>query len=313
MLPSLRTSTRSRWSPKSVDRNQRAPSLLVDEALRASSCSSTSATSPRSCSVRSENHVSKCTPTRAEVVLQALHDEAVAPLARVVGRDVVAELGVQLRGHVDEVLALVAVLGRLLAAVARVERVAELVELRARVVQVVLAVHLGALRGEQVRDRVADRDPAPAAGVQRAGRVGRDELEVDRAGRRAPSSGRSRSPAVDDVTHDVVQPRGREEEVEEAGARDLDLGEMREPASASSASLIRSAISRGGAPTAAFELQGDVRRPVAVLAAAGRVERDAAGRFGRARRARARGRAPCGGRLESWRRDHGGRHDIRSG
>ena len=61
-----------------------------------SSCSSTSTTSPRSCSVRSENQVSKCTPTRAEVVVQALHDAAVAPLARVVGRDVVAELGVQL-------------------------------------------------------------------------------------------------------------------------------------------------------------------------------------------------------------------------
>ena len=40
-------------------------------------------------------------------------------------------------------------------------------------------MHLRALRREQVRDRVADRDPAPAARVQRSGRVRRDELEVD--------------------------------------------------------------------------------------------------------------------------------------
>ena len=103
-----------------------------------------------------------------EIVPQALDDAAVAPFARVVGRDVVAELRVQRGGHVDEVLALVAVFRRLLAPVARVQRVAELGELRAGVVQVVLAVHVGALRREQVRDRVADRDPAAAARVQRA-------------------------------------------------------------------------------------------------------------------------------------------------
>ena len=40
-------------------------------------------------------------------------------------------------------------------------------------------MHLGALRREQVGERVADRDPAAAAGVQRAGRVRGDELEVD--------------------------------------------------------------------------------------------------------------------------------------
>ena len=114
-----------------------------------------------------------------EIGLEALDDVAHAPLARVVGRHVVAELGAQLARQVDEILALVPVFGRLLASVARVQRVAERRELVPGVVEVVLAVHLRALRRQQVRDRVADRDPAAAARVQRAGGVGRDELEID--------------------------------------------------------------------------------------------------------------------------------------
>ena len=55
-------------------------------------------------------------------------------------------------------------------------------------------MHLGALGGEQVGERVADRDPAPTAGVQRAGGVRRDELEVDAAARRARRRARSASP-----------------------------------------------------------------------------------------------------------------------
>ena len=149
-----------------------------------------------------------------------------APLGRLLGRDVVTELGVQLRRHVDEILALVPVFGRFDALVARVERIAELVELGAGVVEVVLAVHLGALRREQVRDRVADRDPAPTARVQGPGGIGRDELEV------YPPAREHRRAAVpiarrDHITQDVVQPRRREEEVEEAGPGNLDLGEMR--------------------------------------------------------------------------------------
>ena len=40
-------------------------------------------------------------------------------------------------------------------------------------------MHDRALRREQVGERVADGHPATAAGVQRTGGVGRDELEVD--------------------------------------------------------------------------------------------------------------------------------------
>ena len=162
-----------------------------------------------------------------EVVCGALDDALHAPLARVVGRDVVAELGVQVARQVDEVLALVAVLGRLLAAVARVQRVAEGRELVAGVVEVVLAVHLRALRRQQVRDRVADRDPAPAARVQRPGGVGRDELEVDPLRRRARPRCRTGRPRATTVAQHVVQPRGREVQVDEAGLGGLGPGEMR--------------------------------------------------------------------------------------
>ena len=116
-----------------------------------------------------------------EIVADAVDDARHTPLARVLGTDVVAALGAELVREIDEVVALVALVGRLLAAVARVQRVTERRELVAGVVEVVLAVHVRALRREQVRDRVAHGDPAPATGVQRAGRVGRDELEVDAA------------------------------------------------------------------------------------------------------------------------------------
>ena len=97
----------------------------------------------------------------------------------VAGLDVVTELRVQLRGHVDEVLAVITVFGRRLPAIARVQRVAEAVELRARVVEVVLAMHLGALGGKEVGDGIADGHPAATARVQRPRRIGRHELEVD--------------------------------------------------------------------------------------------------------------------------------------
>ena len=98
---------------------------------------------------------------------------AVSPVARLLRRDGVAQLGPHPIRHLDEVLALVAVLGRLLPAIAREQRRGEGVELGPGVVQVVLAVHLGALGREEVRDRVADRDPTPTAGVDRAGGVRR--------------------------------------------------------------------------------------------------------------------------------------------
>ena len=116
--------------------------------------------------MRSENQVSKCTPMRARSSSELAHDVAVAPLARLLLGDVVTELGAHPRRHVDEVRALVAVFGRLATRVAGQQRSSERVELAPGVVEVVLAVHLGALGREQVREGVADRDPPSPAGVQ---------------------------------------------------------------------------------------------------------------------------------------------------
>ena len=44
-------------------------------------------------------------------------------------------------------------------------------------------MYLRTLRCEQVRDRIADRDPPSSTRVQRTGRVRRHELQVDAAAR----------------------------------------------------------------------------------------------------------------------------------
>ncbi len=206
---------------------------------------------------------------------------AVAPLARLLLRGRVAELGAHPVGHLDEVLALVAVLGRLLAAVAREQRRGERVELVAGVVQVVLAVHLGALRGEQVGDRVADRDPAPAAGVERAGRVRRDELEVDAlAGQR--SAWPYRSPCATTARSTSCSQVGREVEVDEARAGDLDPLEVRRALGLERDDDLRRDVARGHAD-GLRELQRDVGGEVAVTRAGGGRQLDAPVRHRKAR------------------------------
>ena len=110
-------------------------------------------------------------------------------------------------------------------------------------------MHLGALRREQVGDRVADRDPAAAAGVQRPGGVRRDELEVDAPAGERVGRGRSASPCATTVAQHVVQPGRREEEVEEARARRSRPARGARGGPGSSSSTMRAATSRGGMPT----------------------------------------------------------------
>ena len=98
----------------------------------------------------------------------------VVGLAQRVGR-----LLQDLRGDVGDVVARVAVLGGGLALGRGDQRAGEPVDLGAVVVEVVLPNHVGALGGQQPAQRVADGRPAGAADVDRAGRVGGDELEVD--------------------------------------------------------------------------------------------------------------------------------------
>ena len=148
--------------------------------------------------------------------------------------------------HVDHVLAVIPVLGRLFATESGDQRSGEGVELVPRVVQVVLAVDLGSLRGEEVRERVADRHPTRAAGVDRPGRVQRDELEIDPISRERPAVPVSLA-LRHDPAQDLVEPRGREIEVDEAGPGDLGALEVR-GRSTSSAVTSFAAMSRGGIP-----------------------------------------------------------------
>ena len=136
------------------------------------------------------------------------------------------------------------------------------------VVQVVLAVHDRTLRREQVRDRVADRDPAATARVQRTGRVHRDELEVD-----PQALVRVAAPVVLARRDDVASGPscnhvGREEEVEEARARRPRRARRAAAGPASSAATIRSRDLARRRADLLLQRERDVRLEVAVLAVA---------------------------------------------
>ena len=144
-------------------------------------------------------------------------------------------LALVLGREIDEVLARVAVLrqrDRLAQrlAQARLERARERLELVAGVVDVELRRHRRALRPQEARERIADRRRARVDDHQRAGRVGRDELEADALPRlvlAAPVRGAIR----EDLAERAGAPRRGEEHVEEAGAGDLEplhLGPRRE-------------------------------------------------------------------------------------
>ena len=123
--------------------------------------------------------------------------------------------------QLDDVLAPVAVLGRLLARHAGGDRVGEAVDLGAGVVDVVLALDLVADRLQQAHQRVAVGGVAAAADVQRAGRVGGDELDQDPL--RRLDRGRAEVVAGGDQGGQRAPVPGvGEEEVDEAGAGDLD-------------------------------------------------------------------------------------------
>src|SRR3954451_18216085 len=101
-------------------------------------------------------------------------------LDAVAGERVEVHVGgaLDLGGELGDVLALVAVLGRLVTARPRLDRLGEPPDLAALVVEVVLAVDGVAGKREDPGERVAVRGVAAARRGQRAGRVGRDELEV---------------------------------------------------------------------------------------------------------------------------------------
>ena len=131
-----------------------------------------------------------------------------------------------LPGQLSDVLALVAVLGRLLAARASHDRRAEAGDLPAGVVEVVLALDRVALEAEQATQRVAVGGVAAGGGGQRAGRVGGDELDLDllrRVGRAAAEAVARRQ----HVRRGAGVPVVGQEDVQEAGAGDLDVVDLR--------------------------------------------------------------------------------------
>ena len=102
------------------------------------------------------------------------------------------------------------------------------VHLPARVVHVVLAVHAPAVGGQQVGDRRAVGGMPAVADVQRPGRVRRDELDD------GPAAGAAVAATVllafgEHAFHLGLPGGGRQEEIDEAGSRDLGLRDQRVP------------------------------------------------------------------------------------
>ena len=165
-------------------------------------------------------------------------------------------IAVEPRELVD-VLALVAALGWILAAPARLDRGAEELDLPAGVVEVVLALDLMTGKGEQARNGVAVGAVPRRADRERPCRIRRDELDLN-------PLGLSRLPAAvvwPDLCERLAEPAGRQPEIDKARSGDvgtLDLverpGLLHE--------LGRKVPRR--APVLWRALQRDVRRVVAV-------------------------------------------------
>ena len=99
----------------------------------------------------------------------------------------------------------------------------QVVDLRAGVVVIELAVNLPALRGQKVAQHVTQRRLAAMADVQRAGGVGRDELQhhLLAVGRLLPEL----FTLGQHLVHHTLVGGGREPEVDEARAGNLGLGD----------------------------------------------------------------------------------------
>ena len=136
---------------------------------------------------------------------------------------------VRVLGQVGDVLALVAVLRRLLPTPPGLDRRAEELHLGARVVVVVLALDVVPGELEQSRDRVSVGTVAPGGDRDRPGGVGRDHLDLHLLLRRRRAAAVLRA-GGEDLRERVAVPRRREPEVDEAGSRDLGSLDLRQRA-----------------------------------------------------------------------------------
>src|SRR5439155_3456957 len=170
-----------------------------------------------------------------------------------------------------DVVAPIAVLGRLLPTSRRLDGLAEPVHLRAGVVVVVLALDLVAGEGEQSRDGVAVGAVARRRDGDRPRRVRGHHLDLDPLLRLGPATAGALA-GVEDRAQSTREPGVGEKGVDEAGARDfgsLDVGQR-----LSRLYELRGELARRLTPRAG-ELQRGVRRVVAVFRVAGTLERDA--------------------------------------
>src|SRR5690606_25492776 len=142
------------------------------------------------------------------------------------------------------------------------ERTSEAVDLRAMVVEVVLARDVRARSPEQPCEGVADGGPAHPSDVQGARGVRGDELEVDLLPRERVAGAVARA-SLEDRAGELAGGRGLEGDVEEPRSRDVDL---RDPAHCLELGDERLGDSAGRYPCLLRELERDVRGPVAVLA-----------------------------------------------
>ncbi len=145
---------------------------------------------------------------------------------------------------------------------------AEPVHLAAGVVEVVLALDVPAGEGKQPGQGVADDGVPRVADRERPGGVRRDELHLEppaRAAFGAPERGAS----FQDRAQCVVQPRPRQEQVDEPGPGDLDVDDQAVPRDLLGDGF-RELARRHAGP--ACQDQGEVRGPVAVLLRPGAAE-----------------------------------------
>ncbi len=208
-------------------------------------------------------------PDLAEHELHPVRPEALRLRRTIERSEVDVAGGDDARRDVVDVLTAVAVLRGWLAEVGRDERASEAVDLRPVIVEVVLARDEAALGLEDASERVADRRPARAADVNRSGRVGRDELEVDRDARIQVAIAVG-LPRVDDARGNDARRGGIERDVDEAGPRHRGLGDavdLREGGDELGRELA------GNPVEALAELHRDIGGPVAVLAVARALER----------------------------------------
>ncbi len=122
-------------------------------------------------------------PEPTDGALDVLVDPVPGPLADGLQRvDRCDDLLGHLRRQLTDVCAAIPGLARL-PGPRQVDRLAEVPDLAAVVVHVVLAPDRRPGRLQQVRQRVTDEAAAPVADVERPGRVGADELDVEPLGR----------------------------------------------------------------------------------------------------------------------------------